>query len=87
MARIAAIIGCIVVGAFSLASGQERSRVLLSALGDCEKITKDGAVPASPHFWNPQTRTLRLHGGRNEMLGAQLMLTATVGDVKGVNVV
>ena len=58
----------------------------VAGLGDCEKITKDGAIPASPHFWDAATNRLRLHGGRNEMVGAQLMLTATDGDVGRVNV-
>jgi hypothetical protein len=58
----------------------------VAGLGDCEKITKDGEVPPSPHFWDPKSRQLRLHGARNEVVGAQLILTALGGDVAGVNV-
>lgn len=58
----------------------------VAGLGDSEKITKDGAVPPSPHFWDPKTRQLRLHGGRNEVVAAQLMLTAQGGDVAGINI-
>ncbi|MGH7145777.1 MAG: hypothetical protein ACREJ2_16830 [Planctomycetota bacterium] len=58
----------------------------VAGLGDCEKIAEDAAVPASPHFWDPKTNTLKMHGGRNEMLGAQLMLIATGGDVMNVSV-
>src|SRR4051812_35686485 len=57
----------------------------LSGLGDCEKISKDGAVPESPHFWKPKPSKLRLKGGRNKMVAAQLMLAATQ-DVKQVNI-
>ena len=57
----------------------------LSGLGDCEKITKDGNIPESPHFWDPASRRLKLHAGRNEAVAAQLMLSAKA-DVKGVNV-
>ena len=46
---------------------------------------KDGAVPDSPHFWDAKSKKLHLHGGRNEMVGAQFILTATQ-DVKDVNV-
>lgn len=59
--------------------------VTVAGLGDGEKITKDAAVPASPHFWDPGTGTLKLHGARNEMVAAQLMLTAAA-DVKQINV-
>jgi hypothetical protein len=55
-------------------------------LGDCEKITKDGTVPPSPHFWDPKAKQVRLHGGRNEVVAAQLILTARGGDVAGVDV-
>jgi len=58
----------------------------LAGLGDCEKVARDGVVPPSPRFWDPERRILRLHGARNEVVGAQLMLTATEGDVKGVDV-
>jgi len=58
----------------------------VAGLGDGEKITKDGVVPASPHFWDPAGRRLRLHGARNEMVAAQFILTAHGGDVADVNV-
>jgi hypothetical protein len=57
----------------------------LAGLGDCEKITKDGAIPESPHFWDAKSKRLKLHAGRNETAAAQLMLSAKA-DVKGVNV-
>lgn len=62
------------------------SALRLAGLGDCEKVTRDGAVPDSPHFWNPQTRTLSLHGARNEVVAAQLILSATGEDVRDVDV-
>jgi hypothetical protein len=58
----------------------------VAGLGDCEKITKDGVVPPSPYFWDPKSRQLHLHGARNEVVGAQLILTARGGDVAGVNI-
>lgn len=58
----------------------------VAGLGDCEKITKAEAIPASPHFWDPVSRKLKLHSGRNETAAAQLMLTAVGGDVAKVNV-
>ncbi len=57
----------------------------VAGLGDCEKITKDGAVPESPHFWDAKTRCLKLHAGRNETVAAQIMLSAKA-DVSAVNV-
>ena len=57
----------------------------LAGLGDCEKITKDGTIPESPHFWDAKARRLKLHAGRNETVAAQLMLSAKA-DVKSVNV-
>ena len=68
----------------------------VAGLGDCEKITKDGAVPASAHFWDAAGKKLTLHGGRNEMVAAQLILTADqdvrqvnveIGDLKGPGVI
>ena len=58
----------------------------LAGLGDCERVTRDGTVPPSPRFWDPERRILRLHGARNEVVGAQLILTATAGDVKNLDV-
>lgn len=58
----------------------------LEGLGDCERVTRGGAIPPSPRFWDPRSRILRLHGARNEVVGAQLMLTALRGDVKSVDV-
>ncbi|MDD1633634.1 MAG: hypothetical protein LUP91_15700, partial [Methylococcaceae bacterium] len=63
-----------------------RGGLRLAGLGDCERVTRDGTIPPSPRFWDPERRILRLHGARNEVVGAQLMLTATGGDVKGVDV-
>jgi hypothetical protein len=57
----------------------------LAGLGDCEKITKDGSIPESPHFWDSKAQRLSLHGGRNEEVAAQLLLRAKA-DVSGVNV-
>ncbi len=57
----------------------------LMGLGDGEKLTKDQAIPASRHFWDPAAKTLTMHGGRNEVVAAQLMLVAGK-DVKSVNV-
>ena len=57
----------------------------VAGLGDCEKITKDGAIPESPQFWDGKEKRLKLHAGRNETVAAQLMLSAKA-DVKGVNV-
>jgi hypothetical protein len=31
----------------------ERALLKVAGLGDCEKVTKEGPVPASPRFWNP----------------------------------
>ena len=67
-------------------AGLAESVVTVAGLGDCEKITKAEAVPASPHFWDPVSGKLKLQGGRNEMVAAQLMLTATTSDVAKVNV-
>lgn len=64
----------------------DRAVLELAGLGDCEKVTKDGPVPESPRFWNPRTRTLTLHGARNEVVAAQLILTVRGGDVKDVDV-
>jgi len=58
----------------------------VTGLGDCEKITKDGAIPPSPYFWNSAARRLSLDGGRNEVVAAQLILTARAGDVADVDV-
>ena len=58
----------------------------ISGLGDSEKITKDGAIPPSPRFWNAAARKLSLDGGRNEVVAAQLMLTARGSDVDNVDV-
>jgi hypothetical protein len=69
----------------TLSAAEGTAPFTLSALGDCEKISKDGAVPESPHFWDAKAMKLRLNGGRNEMVAAQLMLAATQ-DVKQVNV-
>ena len=60
--------------------------LVVAGLGDCEKITKDGVVPSSPRFWDPSARRLSLHGGRNEVVAAQLMLTAGSGPVEKVDV-
>ena len=60
--------------------------LVVAGLGDCEKITKDGAVPPSPRFWDQAARRLSLHGGRNEVVAAQLMLTARGGPVEKVDV-
>jgi hypothetical protein len=54
-------------------------------IGDCEKITKDGEIPESPHFWDSNKKLITLHGGRNEVLGFQIMLVAKK-NVKGVNI-
>jgi hypothetical protein len=62
------------------------SPLVVAGLGDCEKITKDGLVPPSPRYWDPARRRLSLHGGRNEVVAAQLILTATAGDVENVDV-
>ena len=70
--------------AFGLRS-EDSALLTLAGLGDCEKITKDGAIPPSPHFWDATAKKLRLHGGRNEMVAAQLMLAAKQ-DLKNVNV-
>jgi len=69
----------------SPARAEADATLTLAGLGDCEKITKDGAVPESPHFWDAKTQRLKLHAGRNETVAAQLMLSAKA-DVKGVNV-
>jgi hypothetical protein len=68
-----------------MAAGPE-SALFVAGLGDCEKIVKDGVVPPSPHFWNPAARRLSLDGGRNEMVAAQLILTASGGDLDKVDV-
>src|SRR5476651_122532 len=84
----------IIVGAlcFVLAASANRAHSAesdapfsVAGLGDGEKITKDGAVPESPQFWDAKAKRLKLHAGRNETVAAQLMLTAKA-DVKGVNV-
>jgi hypothetical protein len=76
-------------GAFLAAAAPEstnRAVLKIAGLGDCERVTKDGPVPESPRFWNPRTRTLTLHGARNEVVAAQLILTTGGGDVKDVDV-
>lgn len=57
----------------------------LTGLGDCERVERDGAVPSSPSFWDPRG-VLRLHGAQNEVLGAQLVLSAATRAVRGVEV-
>src|SRR5690349_16997817 len=79
-----AILACVAI-APTLTVDLRAMPFAVTGLGDCEKITKDGVVPPSPHFWNPATRTLRMHGGRNEVIAAQLMLTARSGDVAGIS--
>ncbi len=68
------------------------AQLTVAGLGDMEKITKDAAVPPSPHFWDAAAKRLALHGGRNETVAAQLILSAkadiadvnvTIGDLKG----
>ena len=76
----------LILGASLTACATDESPFTVSGLGDCEKPTKDAAVPASPHFWDAAGRRLMLHGGRNEMVAAQLVLSVTNGDVRGVNV-
>jgi hypothetical protein len=61
-------------------------RLALARLCDCQKVTKDGVVPPSPYFWDAARRRLSLDGGRNEVVAAQLMLTAPGGDVENVDV-
>jgi hypothetical protein len=73
--------GCLVASATAAPPA-----IVVAGLGDCEKITKDGAVPPSPRFWNPTARRLSLDGGRNEMVAAQLILTAQGGDADQVDV-
>lgn len=82
----AALAALLLAGAVAGAARPRDAGLRLAGLGDCEKVTRDGAVPPSPRFWDPRTRTLRLHGARNEVVGAQLVLTATRGGVKGVDV-
>ena len=76
----------------ALLAQQSTAELTVAGLGDMEKITKDAPVPASPHFWDAGARRLTLHGGRNETVAAQLMLSAkadiaevnvTIGDLKG----
>lgn len=62
--------------AAALAARTAAAGVRLAGLGDMEKPTKDEAIPASPHFWDAAGRTLKLHGGRNEVVAGQLVLTA-----------
>jgi len=81
-ARRLALVAVLIAG--GLAGSQPPLAV--SGLGDGEKITKDGAVPASPRFWNAAARRLSLDGGRNEVVAAQLMLTAGGGDLEKVDV-
>src|SRR5580693_4626683 len=87
--RTWSIIGavCFVLAAFRNPgwSADSDAPFTLAGLGDCEKITKDGSIPESPHFWDAKARRLKLHAGRNEAVAAQLMLSAKA-DVKGVNV-
>src|SRR5476651_1207040 len=84
----------IIVGAlcFVLAASANRAHSAesdapfsVAGLGDGEKITKDGAVPESPQFWDAKAKRLKLHAGRNETVAAQLMLIAKA-DVKAVHV-
>ena len=60
----------------------------VTGLGDCEKLTKDEAIPASEHFWDAAGKRLTLHGAKNETVAAQLVLTAKDAgqDVKGLDV-
>ena len=77
--------GILAVTGTGIAAGQE-APLVVAGLGDCEKITKDGLVPPSSCFWDPDRRRLSLDGGRNEVVAAQLILTATAGDVENVDV-
>ena len=70
----------------ALAAAAAEAPFTVAGLGDGEKITKSGAVPPSPLVWDAHTGILRIDGGRNEVLGAQLILTAKTGDVAAVNV-
>jgi Domain of unknown function (DUF4091) len=80
------IVVLVLAGAVSGAPRPRETGLRLIGLGDCERVTREGAIPPSPHFWDPRSRILRLHGARNEVVGAQLMLTATRGDVRGIDV-
>ena len=64
----------------------DQPALVVAGLGDCEKITKDGAVPPSPRFWDPVAKRLSLEGGRNEMVAAQWILTSRGGDLERVDV-
>src|SRR5579862_3772720 len=83
--RISIVIIALSVFKHSATCADADAPFTLAGLGDCEKITKDGAIPESPHFWDAKTQRLKLHAGRNETVAAQLMLSAKA-DVKGVNV-
>ena len=81
-------VALLTAAALGAAVGEESATPLtLAGLGDCEKITKDGAIPESPLFWDATARKLKLHGGRNEVVAAQLMLVSKGQDVKKVNVI
>ncbi len=54
MVRLPALIGCVLMGTFAIARGADEAPFSLAALGDCEKITKDGPVPPSTHFWDAE---------------------------------
>jgi len=82
----AALAALLLAGAVAGAPRPPETGLRLAGLGDCEKVTRDGAIPPSPRFWDPRSRILRLHGARNEVVGAQLMLTATRVGVKDVDV-
>jgi len=84
----------LLLAAGTLCGQAPSSGLTIAGLGDMEKITKDAAVPPSPHFWDAGARRLTLHGGRNETVAAQLMLRAktdvqdvdvTIGDLKGAS--
>ncbi|MBI3830888.1 MAG: DUF4091 domain-containing protein [Planctomycetes bacterium] len=84
-ARLVLLALALAACAASMLRAVDEAPLALAAVGDCEKLAKDEAVPASPHFWDPKEKRVLLHGGRNEMVAAQLMLTART-DVKDVNV-
>ena len=83
LSKVAMMIG-VLAGPIALGA-PSGAPLQVAGLGDMEKLTKDEAVPASPHFWDAAAKRLKLHGGRNEVVAAQLMFTAAE-DVAGVNV-
>src|SRR4030042_6889383 len=54
-------------------------------VSDCDKIQRYQAPWASSAVWSQASGRIRLHGGRNEYLGCQIMVSAEGAALGGVD--